>query len=50
MPIVVKIQQKPFSHRFSPFSTVLPAGPNPDSLDEIRVEPFSGSADAVRKR
>jgi hypothetical protein len=45
MPIV-KTQQKPFSHRFSPFSTVFPADPNRDSLDEIRVAPFSGSAGA----
>jgi hypothetical protein len=46
MPIVVKTQQKPFSRRFSPFSTVFPADPNRDSLDESGVEPFSGSAGA----
>jgi hypothetical protein len=43
MPIV-KTQQKPFSHRFSPFSTVFPADPNRDPPDETRVAPFSESA------
>jgi hypothetical protein len=42
--MVVKTQQKPLSLRFSPFSTVFPADPNQDSLDESAVEPFSGSA------
>jgi hypothetical protein len=41
MPIV-KTQQKPFSHRFSPFSTVFPADLTRDSLDETRVAPFRG--------
>jgi hypothetical protein len=45
MPIV-KTQQKPFSHRFSPFSTVFPANPNRDSPNESGVAPFSGSAGA----
>jgi hypothetical protein len=49
MPIV-KTQQKPFSHRFSPFSPVFPADPNRDSLDETGVAPFSNSLGAVRKR
>jgi hypothetical protein len=49
MPIV-KTQQKPFPHRFSPFSTVFRADPNRDSLDETRVAPFSASVGAVKKR
>jgi hypothetical protein len=44
MPTIVKTQQKPFSLRFSPFSTVFPTDPNRDSFDESTVEPFSGSA------
>jgi len=50
MPIVVKAVFSPFIDRFSPFSTVFPADPNRDSLDESRVAPFSGSLGADRKR
>jgi hypothetical protein len=44
MPIV-KTQQKTV---FSPFSTVFPADPNRDSLDEIRVAPFRGPPVPIR--
>src|SRR5690349_17827755 len=40
MPIV-KIQQKALSRRLSPFSPVVPADWNGESLDESRVAPFS---------
>jgi hypothetical protein len=49
MPIV-KTQQRPFSLRLSPFSTVFPADPNRDLLDKRRVAPFSGIVSAVKKR
>jgi hypothetical protein len=49
MPIV-KTQQKPFSHRLSPFSTVFPAALIRDSFDESRVGPFSGALCTVKKR
>jgi hypothetical protein len=49
MPIV-KTVFSPFIDRFSPFSTVFPADPNRDSLDESRVAPFSGSLGADKKR
>jgi hypothetical protein len=46
MPIV-RTQQKPFSFRFSPFSTVFRVGSNRESLDESRADPFSGAARAA---
>ena len=34
---------KPFSVRFSPFSTVFSIAANRNSFDDSRVRPFSGS-------
>jgi hypothetical protein len=44
-----KSQQKPFSHHFSPFLAIYPAGSIADSPDDSRVEPFSGFGDAINK-